>query len=186
VVVATHADQALAMLADPSEEERTLLGAFGRSRNLAVLHTDESFMPKRRAVWASWNFIGGASGEDPPCVTYWMNNLQGLPGQRPIFITLNPQRPIAAGRELHRQFYEHPLFDAAAMQAQRTIWSLQGVRRTWFCGAWLGAGFHEDGLQAGLAVAEDLGGLRRPWQVANESGRIHRGTPPAHSEPVFA
>jgi predicted NAD/FAD-binding protein len=173
VVMATHAHQALALLGDADAQERALLGAFGRTRNMAVLHTDPSFMPRRRAVWASWNFVGARVGGSAPCVTYWMNNLQTLPGQPDVFVTLNPSRPPAAGTVLQTQTYEHPLFDVGAMAAQRRLWPLQGVRRTWFCGAWFGAGFHEDGLQAGLAVAEMLAGVRRPWSVEGESARIH-------------
>jgi predicted NAD/FAD-binding protein len=173
VIMATHADQALAALADPSARERELLGAFRYSRNLAILHTDETFMPKRRAVWSSWNYLGmrGNVGGSP-CVTYWMNRLQRLGTDRPIFVTLNPPRPPHAGTLLHSEVYDHPVLDAAASAAQRRLWLLQGRRNTWFCGAHFGAGFHEDGLQAGLAVAEQLGGVRRPWTVADESGRI--------------
>ena len=173
IVMATHADQALAALADSSERERELLGAFRYSRNLAVLHSDESFMPRRRGVWSSWNYLGerDATGGDV-CVTYWMNRLQNLSSERPLFVTLNPQRPPRAGALLHSEVYEHPVFDAAALQAQQKLWMLQGERNTWYCGAHFGSGFHEDGLQAGLAVAEQLGGLRRPWSVPNESGRI--------------
>ena len=150
-----------------------LLGAFRYSRNLAVLHTDESFMPKRRAVWSSWNYLGSRRApRDQVCVTYWMNRLQNIDSDRPLFVTLNPPRPPRAGTLLHSEIYEHPIFDAAAIAAQRKLWPLQGQRNTWFCGAYFGAGFHEDGLQAGLAVAEQLGGVRRPWQVPNESGRI--------------
>jgi predicted NAD/FAD-binding protein len=178
VVIATHGDQARAMLEDPSPAESDILGAFHTSRNHAVLHTDASLMPRRRAVWSSWNYLGARNGkgqrpanEAAPCVTYWMNRLQDLPGQD-LFLTLNPHVPPAPETVLHRQHYEHPMFDAAAIAAQRAVWSLQGLRRTWFCGAHFGAGFHEDGLQAGLAVAEALGGVRRPWSVADESGRI--------------
>jgi uncharacterized protein len=173
VVIATHADEALAMLDDPTPEERRLLGAFRYSRNLAVLHSDPSLMPRRRAVWSSWNYIGcgdGAEAQDCPTVTYWMNLLQNIPHDTPLFVTLNPHR--APRHELHREIYEHPLFDSAAIAAQRRLWSLQGWRNTWFAGAYFGAGFHEDGLQAGLAAAEAVGGVRRPWTVANESGRI--------------
>ena len=173
VVFATSAKQALALIEDPDETERDLLGAVDVSTNQAILHTDPSLMPRRRGVWASWNFIGGAHPDAPPCVTYWMNNLQSLPTKKQVFVTLNPPRPPAPETILHTQTYEHPLFDVAAMQAQRRIWSIQGARKTWFCGAWLGAGFHEDGLQSGLAVAEALGAPRRPWQVDRESGRIH-------------
>lgn len=182
VVIATHADQALAMLDDADPTEQALLGAFGRSRNVAVLHTDKTLMPKRRSVWASWNYLGDRRRDEPPCVTYWMNNLQTLPTSEQLFVTLNPPRPPAPGTVLHTQTYEHPLFDVAAMRAQRRLWSMQGARRSWFCGAWFGAGFHEDGLQAGLAVAEALGGKRRPWRVDDESGRIHLGAAPAALE----
>jgi predicted NAD/FAD-binding protein len=101
-----------------------------------------------------------------------MNLLQNLVTDTPLFVTLNPPRAPAAGTLLHSESYDHPIFDADAMAAQRRLWRLQGQRNTWFCGAYFGAGFHEDGLQSGLAVAEELGGVRRPWRVANESGRI--------------
>ncbi len=173
VVMACHANQTLAALADPSDAERTLLGAFRYSRNLAVLHTDENFMPKRRAVWSSWNYLGSRHApRDQVCVTYWMNLLQNIESDRPLFVTLNPPRAPRAGTLVHSEVYEHPLFDAQSMAAQRKLWLLQGQRNTWFCGAYFGAGFHEDGLQAGLAVAEQLGGVRRPWKVPNEFGRI--------------
>jgi predicted NAD/FAD-binding protein len=174
VVMASHADQTLAMLVDPSPREKTLLGSFRYSRNLAVLHTDRGFMPKRRAVWSSWNYIGfrDATTGDSVCVTYWMNRLQNIESERPLFVTLNPPRPPRAGTLLHSDVYDHPIFDAKAMAAQRRLWLLQGERNTWFCGAYFGAGFHEDGLQAGLAVADQLGGVRRPWHVRNESGRL--------------
>jgi predicted NAD/FAD-binding protein len=173
VVMASHAHQTLAMLTDPSPREENLLGSFRYSRNLAVLHTDDSFMPKRRAVWSSWNYIGSRDNTgNRVCVTYWMNRLQNIESERPLFVTLNPPRPPHAGTLLHSEAYDHPIFDAKAMAAQRRLWLLQGERNTWFCGAYFGAGFHEDGLQAGLAVAEQLGGVRRPWQVPNESGRI--------------
>ena len=171
VVIATHAGQARALLADPSGAEDALLGAVGSTRNEVVMHRDPALMPRRQRVWASWNYIGAASG-DALCVTYWMNRLQRIPGAGPVFVTLNPVRPPAPGTVLHRAQFDHPLFDAAALRAQRDLWSLQGQRRTWFCGAWLGAGFHEDGVQAGLAVAEALGGVRRPWRVAGESDRL--------------
>ncbi|WP_431276804.1 NAD(P)/FAD-dependent oxidoreductase [Variovorax ureilyticus] len=179
VVVATHADQALRLLADATHTERRLLGAFGYSRNHAVLHTDPALMPGRRAVWSSWNYISNSAAVAAPCVSYWMNRLQQLPGVGPLFLTLNPSREPQARQVLRTEVYEHPLFDAAAIRAQRELWSMQGRRRIWFCGAYFGSGFHEDGLQAGLAVAEALGGVRRPWRVASESGRIHLQAPPA-------
>ncbi len=172
VVIAAHADQALRLLGDPSEEEERLLSCFRYSRNETILHADPSLMPKLRSIWSSWNYL--AAGPDAPLsVTYWMNRLQGLPESTPLFVTLNPAAPPREDLVYRRFIYEHPIFDLAAMDAQRELWSLQGVRRTWFCGAYFGSGFHEDGLQAGLAVAEQLGGVRRPWSVENESGRIH-------------
>lgn len=173
-VIATHADQALRLLADPSPLERGLLGAFGYSRNEAVLHRDPALMPKRRVVWSSWNYLSqGSEADRRLSVTYWMNRLQAIPHPTPLFVTLNPLRAPRADTVIRREVYHHPVFDTAAMVGQRRLWSLQGFRNTWFCGAYFGAGFHEDGLQAGLAVAEALGGVRRPWTVPNESGRIH-------------
>jgi uncharacterized protein len=177
VVIATHADQALALLQDPTTNEQDLLGAFRYSVNRAVLHSDAALMPQRRSVWASWNYIGRRSEDiqHNPTVTYWMNMLQRLPTSQQLFVTLNPIcEPKVAIRE---ERYEHPIFDAAAMRAQRQLWALQGKARTWFCGSYFGAGFHEDGLQAGLAVAEAIGDVRRPWQVENESGRIYLPEP---------
>lgn len=172
VVIATHADQALALLADASLQERKLLGAFRYSRNQAVLHSDSSLMPKRRAAWSSWNYMEEKNGRNPeqPRITYWMNLLQNLPHDRRFFVTLNPK--CEPQNVLYRETYEHPLFDTEALTAQKKLWSLQGLRNTWFCGSYFGYGFHEDGLQSGLAVAEQLGGLKRPWLVHNESGRI--------------
>lgn len=173
VVIGAHANQALAMLESPTAAEAEVLGAFQYSTNLTVLHTDTSLMPKRRKAWASWNYIGTRNGL---CVTYWMNRLQGLEGQD-VFVTLNPPHAPKTDSLLCSELYEHPIFNTAAMEAQKRLWSLQGQGGVWFCGAHFGAGFHEDGLQSGLAVAEQLGGVRRPWTVANESGRIHIEAP---------
>ena len=175
VVIAAHADQALAMLDEASNQERALLGAFTYTRNRAVLHQDPALMPRRAAVWSSWNYLSRSAddGRDRVCVTYWMNRLQDLDRRVPLFVTLNPHREIAPEAVLRSFDYEHPAYDLAAGRAQRDLWRLQGHRNTWYCGSYFGAGFHEDGLQAGLAVAEALGGVRRPWTVADESGRIH-------------
>ena len=175
-VLATHADQALALLADADRREAALLGAFHYQDNRAVLHTDASLMPRRRRAWSSWNYLaagGKRAAAEAPCVTYWMNRLQPLGAARDLFVTLNSPDAIEPAHIIATFDYAHPVFDAAAMAAQRALWSLQGQRRTWFCGSYFGYGFHEDALQAGLAVAEQLGDLRRPWTVANESGRIH-------------
>ena len=176
VVIATHADQALAMLADPSPAHKKLLGAFSYEKNLAVLHTDPALMPKRRKAWASWNYIGTqkeVSGEHQLCVTYWMNRLQGLKAARDYFVTLNPVTSPKDGTVLRSFPYDHPLFDSAAIAAQKMLWYLQGQKNLWFCGSYFGYGFHEDGLQAGLAVAEALGSAKRPWPVDPTRSRIH-------------
>ncbi len=166
VVIAAHADQALGLLDQPDAEEVRLLGAFRYSRNRAVLHRDPGLMPRRRAAWASWNYL---SSPDALAVTYWMNRLQPLKTRQQLFVTLNPP---SEPRSVEREFiYEHPLFDLAALDAQRELVKLQGVRRTWFCGSYFGYGFHEDALEAGLWVAEALGGVRRPWQLAQPSSR---------------
>lgn len=184
VVIATHADQALAILSDATPEERRLLSCFRYSRNRAILHRDESLMPKRRRLWSSWNYLS----ELPPhsattsAVTYWMNKLQPLPVKAPLFVSLNPMVEPRMAQVLGEFDYTHPIFDPAAMAAQRELWTIQGARRTWFCGAHFGSGFHEDGIQSGLAAAEALGGVRRPWSVPNESGRIHLG--PQRPEPT--
>lgn len=174
VVIAAHADQALSLLSDASPEERRLLQAFRYSRNRAILHTDSRLMPRRRRLWSSWNYLSGLPPHDGPAgeVTYWMNKLQPLPVETPLFVSLNPLEEPDVARVLAEFDYAHPIFDPAAMRAQKELWKIQGSRNTWFCGAYFGAGFHEDGIQAGLAVAEQLGGMRRPWRVANESGRI--------------
>lgn len=175
IVIATHADQALKLLADPDAVETELLGAFRYTPNLAVLHTDRSLMPRRRRAWSSWNYVAGATGpEDALCVTYWMNRLQNLDRRHPLFVTLNPNQAIAPDQVLRSFHYDHPLFDKAALKAQQQLWRLNANRNTWFCGSYFGYGFHEDALQSGLAVAEALSGVARPWQVAPHAERIAR------------
>ncbi|MEM8936020.1 MAG: FAD-dependent oxidoreductase [Pseudomonadota bacterium] len=169
VVIATHADAARAMLGDMDEEEQQILSAFRYQPNKAVLHFDAGQMPTRRRAWSSWNFIG--NGEEG-AVTYWMNRLQNLPCENNIFVTLNPTRSIPDDLVIDAFDYEHPMFDTRTAQAQRDIWRIQGRGGVWHAGAHLGHGFHEDGLQAGLAVAEAIGGRKRPWRVAAQSDRL--------------
>lgn len=178
VLIASHADQALGMLETPSDAERDLLGAFNYTVNTAVLHADPRFMPRRRRVWSCWNYIAVEQAESshPLCVSYWMNRLQSLEG-RDLFVTLNP--PGDPQHEIARFEYTHPLFDNRAIEAQNQLWQLQGQNHTWFAGAHFGRGFHEDGLQSGLAAAEAMGSLPRPWTVANPSGRITLAPPAA-------
>ncbi len=186
VVVAAHADQALAMLDEPSLDERRYLQAFRYTRNRAVLHRDETFMPRNRWLWSSWNYLSD-SGADTAAstITYWMNALQPLPTKTNYFVTLNPHREPADGTIDRDLSYDHPIFSPETGRVQRELWSLQGRRRTWFCGAHFGAGFHEDGLQAGLAVAEQLGSVKRPWTLTAPSNRIHVASRPSLSRPVL-
>jgi len=166
-VIASHSDQALAMLSDADEQERDILGAIKYSPNTIYLHRDPRLMPMRRHAWASWNFLRwqrqGTALNDV-AVTYWMNQLQGVAADKPLFVSLNP--PIAPAPDLTFGKYlcEHPQFRAAAFAAQKRLPDIQGRRHTWFCGAWTGYGFHEDGLRSGLAVAEVLGAVP-PWRA---------------------
>jgi uncharacterized protein len=166
VVIASHSDQALAMLSDADNRERAILGAIGYSPNTVYLHRDARLMPKRRRAWASWNLLRWQredTSENDIAVTYWMNRLQGIDMEKPLFVSLNP--PFAPAPELTFGKYvcEHPQYNAAAFAAQQRLSEIQGRRHTWFCGAWTGYGFHEDGLRSGLAVAEALGAAV-PWR----------------------
>ena len=174
VVLATHSDVALELMADADASERALLAAFPYSRNRAVLHSDASLMPVRRKVWSSWNFLSEGASADmgrPAQVTYWMNRLQGLPEEVPLFVSLNPQHePDPA--TVHGSFaYAHPLYSGESFKAQGEMDLIQGRGGVWHAGAWLGYGFHEDGLRSGLRVARALG-ARPDWarDVGPEDG----------------
>jgi predicted NAD/FAD-binding protein len=168
VVVAAHADQALAMLDPVTDRERQILSRFPYQPNRVVLHGDRKLMPKRRAVWSAWNHMAERQpdGTEQVAVTYWMNRLQRLPEHTPLFVSLNPFRePDPA--TVHGTFaYDHPIFSADAVQAQRELHGIQGTRGIWFCGAWTGYGFHEDGIRSGLEIAHRLG-VVAPWEAAS-------------------
>ncbi|AUN29160.1 NAD(P)/FAD-dependent oxidoreductase [Niveispirillum cyanobacteriorum] len=170
VVIGAHADQALAMLTDADEQEKRVLGAFRYQLNRAHLHRDPALMPKRPKAWSAWNYLANGTRDRNAkvAVTYWMNELQGIDEGNPLFVTLNPIQPPRPEYKIKEFIYDHPMFDAAAIRAQGEMARIQGVRRTWFCGAYLGYGFHEDGLSAGLAVAEALG-AKRPWNTTDVS-----------------
>ena len=159
VVLAAHSDQSLAMLRQPSEAEAEVLGAIRYQPNLAVLHTDTSVLPSRPAAWAAWNYERAADDQKESsrvCLHYLLNKLQPMPFDQPIVESLNPVRPIARHQILAEFEYSHPVFDLAAIEAQRRVPELQGEHHTWYCGAWTGYGFHEDGLKSGLAAADAL------------------------------
>jgi predicted NAD/FAD-binding protein len=167
VVLATHGDEALRLLADASPRERAVLGAVRTQANRMLLHTDTRLMPRRKGVWSSWNYLardGGDHGREVS-LTYWMNKLQNLDTPEPLLVTLNPLREPDPSRVLLEKTYRHPCYDAAMIAAQGALPSLQGERNTWFCGAWTGYGFHEDGIASAVAVARGFG-VAPPWAEA--------------------
>ncbi|APW40962.1 NAD/FAD-binding protein [Rhodoferax koreense] len=159
VVLATHSDQALALLDAPTPAERETLGAIRYHPNRAVLHTDASVLPRHPKAWAAWNYEStpAAGGEAPRvCLHYLINRLQPVPWPQPVIVSLNPIREIPRNQTMESFDYAHPVFDLPAIRAQARMPALQGEQGTYFCGAWMGYGFHEDGLKAGLAVADQL------------------------------
>lgn len=169
VVLATHSDQALALLDRPTPLEEEILGSIRYQPNLAVLHTDTSVLPTRQAAWASWNYERAADdGQESTrvCLHYLLNKLQPLPFAQPLVETLNPVRPIDPRHVLATFEYAHPVFDLRAIEAQQQLDRIQGRQRTWFCGAWAGYGFHEDGLTSGMRVAQWIG------MLANSPARL--------------
>jgi predicted NAD/FAD-binding protein len=177
VVFACHGDEALAALGDADEIERRTLGAFHYQRNDVVLHRDAKVMPRRRRVWAAWNYRSDGEGENAAIsVSYWMNRLQDIDPACPIFVTLNPARPIANQDVFDRHVFDHPVFDSAAMTAQGRLHAMQGMRNTWFCGAHLRHGFHEDGLWSAVQVATRLGAAI-PWSAPCEAEAARDAAP---------
>lgn len=157
VVFACHSDEALALLTDATQSETKALSAIRYQRNDAILHRDPRFMPRRRRCWASWNYKSDGKGNEPAVsVTYWMNRLQGIDPAYPLFVTLNPQLSVAEHDIFDRHVFHHPVFDSAAISAQDDLRKLQGQNRTWYCGAYMRHGFHEDGLLSALQVVDKL------------------------------
>lgn len=165
LVMGCHADEALSLIESPTQDERDILGSFRYQTNQVFLHSDPALMPKRRRVWSSWNYLQqpGVGSEASVTVTYWMNSLQDLPSDRDVFVSLNPRIPPRAESIVAELTYEHPMFDSRATDAQQRIGEIQGKDRIWFSGAYLGYGFHEDGLRAAVAVARGFD-VRPPWE----------------------
>lgn len=165
IVLATHADKSLQLLGDnATPHENAIIGSFKYSANRAVVHSDPRLMPRRRQAWSSWNAVGSvnAAATSPVTVSYWMNRLQSLPQDRQVFVSLNPATEPRAETIIDDVWFQHPQFDASSARGQRDLGLIQGRNRTWFAGAYCGYGFHEDGLQAGLTVAAELGSPA-PW-----------------------
>lgn len=156
-IIASHADQALAMLEDPDETEKTVLGAWTYSRNTTVLHGDRSLMPPSVRAWAAWNYMDDGTPASRVALTYYMNMLQGLPGGRDFFVTLNAPWPIKPEAITYQVLYEHPIYDTAALVSQKHLPLIRPERNTYFCGSYCGYGFHEDGTRAAVTVARHLG-----------------------------
>ncbi len=161
VVIATHSDEALALLVNPDVNQRSILGAIHYKPNKVYLHRDPRLMPKRKAAWSAWNYLGArnSDGQKDLSVTYWMNRLQNIDEKYPLFVSLNPL--VAPREELTFNVfdYDHPQFDQQAIEAQEKLGEIQGKNKLWFCGAWTRYGFHEDGLASGLSVARALGSI---------------------------
>jgi predicted NAD/FAD-binding protein len=174
VVLACHSDQALALLADPSAGETHHLRRIRYQPNRVVLHTDAALLPRTRKTWSAWNYLAcaDADGERPVCVSYLINKLQPLPFDRPVIVTLNPVREPDPRQVLREFEYDHPLLDTAAIEAQAAIDAMQGLRHTWYAGAWLGCGFHEDGLASAHAVAAGIERRAHAFAVAPPPRRV--------------
>jgi predicted NAD/FAD-binding protein len=160
VVLAAHADQTLKLLSDPSAEEKRLLGAWAYQQNHTVLHTDTSFLPSTRRMWASWNYMRSAQarGAEPLSITYYMNRLQGLRVHYDYLVSLNAAARIDPSKIIYETMYSHPVYTDEAVHSQPGLRALNGARRTYYCGSYMGYGFHEDALSAGLEAAAHLGG----------------------------
>jgi predicted NAD/FAD-binding protein len=165
IVFACHADDALRMLSDASAAERKALGSFHYQRNRTVLHKDKSVMPRRRRCWASWVYQSDGKQEEQAIhVSYWMNRLQTIDENYPLFVTLNPACEFSDEDVFDVHEFHHPVFSAETQRAQEAVAAMQGLRNTWFCGAHLGYGFHEDGLVSAMKVAEGLN-APAPWRA---------------------
>jgi predicted NAD/FAD-binding protein len=167
VIFACHADQALALLGEPTPRQAAVLGAIRFQDNFAVLHQDAAIMPRRKRAWASWNYLSDDADDHSQavCLTYWMNLLQGIKTRQPLLVSINPHTHLDPDKIIRRKIYRHPQFDGAAMQAQEKLPEIQGKAGIWFAGAWTGYGFHEDGITSAIRVANALG-VRAPWQGA--------------------
>ena len=163
LVIATHSDQAIKLLKDLTKDEKKIFSKIKYSANKVYFHTDETLMPKNKKVWSSWNFLGNDSKKEKLSVSYWMNNLQKLSTYQNYFVTLNPFKKPIDSKIIKTIKYSHPMFTFDTFKAQEDLKKIQGKNSTWFCGAYTGFGFHEDGIKSGLNVAEQILGKKRPW-----------------------
>ena len=185
VIFACHADEALALLEKPLEDEKTILGKFKYQQNTAYLHTDLNLMPKRKKAWSAWNYLASNDSHSSKMMTatYWMNCLQKLETKNDYFVTLNPFIQPHADKVIKKIIYHHPVFDADAITAQAQLPEIQGINSVWFCGSYAGYGFHEDALSSAVSVCKKLGATI-PWETSfakdsaeNTSENLVRGNP---------
>jgi predicted NAD/FAD-binding protein len=153
----------LKVLKNPTSQEQEIFSKFTYQRNIAVLHCDQSLMPKSKKAWASWVYAKNSHKSNGISITYWMNNLQNIDYKFPIFVTLNPNQEIDPSKIFARFIYDHPVFDSKAVAAQDKIENIQGSDRIYFCGAYQKYGFHEDGISSALAAINKLN-VYAPWQ----------------------
>jgi len=164
IVLACHADEALALIDQPSRDERDILGAFSYQENRTILHSDAMLMPHSRRVWSSWNYLAeSGAGGDRVSVTYWMNRLQRLPTETDLLVSLNPLDEPLPELVIQEMTYHHPVFDGRAIEAQGRLHQIQGQARFWFTGSYAGYGFHEDALRASVEMVREGFGILPPW-----------------------
>ncbi|MGD9171990.1 MAG: NAD/FAD-binding protein, partial [Candidatus Thiodiazotropha sp.] len=163
VIFATHAPDTLNTLKDADNREKALLGAFDYQPNTAVLHTDRRFLPTRESLWSAWNYLSLGEADQSVCVSYLLNRLQRLPFETPLMVTLNPDPQRMPRDPIAIYQYDHPIFNQSAIDAQAKLNGIQGRNRVWFCGAWCGYGFHEDGLKSALRIIGDFN-VEAPWK----------------------
>jgi predicted NAD/FAD-binding protein len=165
VIFACHSDQALALIAKPSKEEKSVLGRIQYKPNSVILHQDSSFMPKRKSAWSSWVYLSNSYKDktNKMSLTYWMNSLQSIQSKKPVLVTLNPSVKPKEELIINEHIFDHPQFNQDAIAAQKDIPLIQGVDKFWFCGAWQKYGFHEDGLSSAINVVKDFG-VKLPWE----------------------
>ena len=165
IIIATHADQALQIIDNPTNDEKDILSKFEYTKNRACLHSDRSMMPKNNKTWSSWNFIKSEKANSNFTLTYWMNNLQKLETSKEYFVTINPEK---IPENTHNEtFFTHPKFNLQTMKSQNKLKDLQGINNTFFCGAYHGYGFHEDGIQSAVYISKMLG-IDIPWKRDNK------------------
>ena len=156
MVIATHADDALSLIENPTKEEKAILSNFKYKKNLAVIHSDNSFMPKNKKAWSSWNSSISNNDIEKNSITYWLNLLQNLNIEKNIFLTLNPYYEIPKNQIYKKVYFTHPCYDYDVLKSQKELYSLQNKQNILFCGSYFGYGFHEDGIKSSIEMLKSI------------------------------